>query len=106
MSHSIDLNLVPAASPPPGVQSNFIDPPTFDNAAITTVVLCVLTTTLAVLARIFTKIRLIKNVAAEDCMFLILFRLYTANVSRYVTVVMGNIHGVQRYCSEERLRWI
>jgi hypothetical protein len=69
VNSTINLELIAAARPPEGVQSNFINPPNFDNAAIATVVLCILTTTLALIARLVTKIYLIKQVAAEDCMF-------------------------------------
>jgi hypothetical protein len=69
MNATIDLSLIAAAQPPDGVQSNFINPPNFDNATIATVVLCVFSTTLAVTARMVTKVFMIKQVATEDCMY-------------------------------------
>jgi hypothetical protein len=57
----------PAATPPAGVVPNFDDPPTLDAIIIPILTLCLTLATLAVLARAYTKLFIIRSIAYEDC---------------------------------------
>lgn len=57
----------PAASPPPGMTSNFIDSRTLDANVWAAATILTLLTTVTGFARLYTKARLIRSVAYEDC---------------------------------------
>ena len=57
----------PAATPPPGVKPDFNTQSSFLPAFSAVVALCVGITSLAILARIYTKLFLMRSVAYEDC---------------------------------------
>ena len=57
----------PAARPPPGVETNFVDPTNLDTAVITVLSICLTITSFAVLIRWYTKFSVMKSVAYEDC---------------------------------------
>lgn len=57
----------PAMTPPPGVQPNFIDPPNFANTALVVELIFLILSTLAVIIRAYTKLRVNKKLDLEDC---------------------------------------
>ena len=57
----------PAGSPPPGVIPNFVDPPSIYPQIIVTLVLTLSISTLALVIRTYTKLRVIKAWHLEDC---------------------------------------
>ena len=62
----IDQYNTPAGLPPPGQVSDLKNPYYPHNIILTTGVLCLSATTIAVSLRIFTKVHLMKQVRAED----------------------------------------
>lgn len=64
-SMSVDPNL-PAISPPPGVQSNFIDPPSQVKGIIILEAIFIPLMLLAVSARIWVRTRIVKIWGADD----------------------------------------
>ena len=66
IEHQMLLN-GPAGTPPAGVISNFENPPNLDVYLYLTLSLCLAFTSLAVCARIYTKILLLRSVRYEDC---------------------------------------
>ena len=75
----------PAGRPPVGVVPNFHDPPNLDTAVTTIVAVCLFTSTLAVLIRMYTKSFLIRSIAYEDCKsfyLTLLHCIYTENIRR------------------------
>lgn len=67
---SLDLNVLPAMIPPPGVVPNFVDPDSEAPLAIAlgVPILFMILTSLALLARLFTKFKIIHQIHTEDCM--------------------------------------
>ena len=57
----------PAGIPPKGMTPNFEDPPNHDSLVISTVTVCLVLTTLAIMIRIYTKAFLIRSIKYEDC---------------------------------------
>ena len=57
----------PAHPPPPGVQSNFVDPPTLDGVILANKIICMVVGGVAVLIRLYTRVMLIKSINLEDC---------------------------------------
>ena len=60
------VETLPAAIPPPGVESNFTNPQSLYPYMLATVVLCSFFTTLFTIARLCTKL-LVSNWTSEDC---------------------------------------
>ena len=57
----------PAVKPPPGVLSNFDDPPNQDTVARTMTVFFIIFASLAVLIRIYTRRVLLQSFEYDDC---------------------------------------
>lgn len=57
----------PAAAPPPGVKSNFVNPESLSRYSVLISVMIVGISTLAILVRMYTKIWIIQKVEWEDC---------------------------------------
>lgn len=57
----------PGLEPPPGVTPDFESPYTLQPYQALTVAACIILTTVMVVARLFTKIKIIKAVKWEDC---------------------------------------
>lgn len=57
----------PAGAPPAGVKSNFDNPPNLHTNLIATVVVGLVSSTLVVVIRFYSKLVLIKSTAYEDC---------------------------------------
>ena len=57
----------PAGVPPPGTVPDFVNPPDFLYGVIVTLVLTLSVSTIALVTRIYTKLRLIKSLDIEDC---------------------------------------
>ena len=57
----------PAGMPPPGVQSDFVNPPNLDTNVYIAVTFCITFASLAVLIRIYTKIFVLHSVGYDDC---------------------------------------
>lgn len=64
---NIDLDKLPALTPPPGVTPNFVNPYSQGRAIFITTGICVGFVTPAVTIRVFTKAYVIKRVNLEDC---------------------------------------
>lgn len=62
----IDINTTPALRPPPGVDSNFEDPPTLMTAVVATAVVVLVLTTLFVGLRAYIKSTITRQHHAED----------------------------------------
>lgn len=63
----------PALKPPPGVVPNFIDPPNLYDTAIAVQIVTLVLSTVAVAMRIYTKVRIIHQMAAADCRSFLFF---------------------------------
>lgn len=57
----------PAMAAPAGTHYNFVNPENLNDWFILTIVLCLVVSTLAVSARVYTKIWIIKKIGWEDC---------------------------------------
>ena len=58
---------VPPLAPPHGITPDLTSPYTLQPYQVLTVILCIIATTLAVAARMYTKLRVMKIVTWEDC---------------------------------------
>ena len=58
----------PAAKPPPGLTSNFVNPPNQKDIVLVYTTLFTVIATLGIAARMYTRIWVIKKVQLEDCM--------------------------------------
>ena len=67
MVAELDLANTPAASPPAGVTSNLVDPPTEFTVLLATCIIAWSLTVPAVLIRLFTKLRVHGRLQYEDC---------------------------------------
>ncbi|GAD95613.1 hypothetical protein AOR_1_1448144 [Paecilomyces variotii No. 5] len=63
---SIDLSKVPGMAPPPGEHTNFIDPPNQNKWMYLTASVCLSLSVLAVIFRMFVKVRVLKAVQLEE----------------------------------------
>ena len=59
----------PALAPPAGVIPQLEHPPSLQKAANAVPILCLVLTTLAILMRMYTKIRVIHEVLLADCLY-------------------------------------
>ncbi|KAH8691748.1 hypothetical protein GQ44DRAFT_201302 [Phaeosphaeriaceae sp. PMI808] len=66
-SPTLDPNTTPALKAPPGLSSNLHDPPTRQGATIVAIVLFMVTTTPAVVARMVTRTVVHRSVQWDDC---------------------------------------
>ena len=57
----------PGLTPPPGVIPTFSDPFSMQPYQVLTVAACIITTTLLVAARMYTKMFIMKSTVWEDC---------------------------------------
>lgn len=64
---NLDLSKLPSAISPPGVTSNLASPPLGKKPIFITAAVCALLVTVAVSARLYTKVRVVKKVHLEDC---------------------------------------
>ena len=83
-------------SPPAGVTPDFGHAPNLDIYVTTTITLCVIFATLAVLLRMYTKMFILRVLAWEDCRFTFILRNKTSschvlNLSRCHRTSMGSI---------------
>lgn len=63
-----DLWTIPAGQPPPGVEPNFVDPPTNKGIAEITLSILIVLATIAVAIRFYVQTRVTKNgLSMEDC---------------------------------------
>lgn len=54
-------------SPPAGVTPNFVDPYSYQGAIIATLVVCLVSTTPAIMARVYTKALAMRSSGWDDC---------------------------------------
>ena len=66
----------PGLKPPPGVKPNFVDPPNQRESLLAVVSLCLIIATFCVIARAYTRFRLIRDYGWED------YSCFIAYVSR------------------------
>lgn len=57
----------PGLDPPPGVIPNLSDAYTIQPYVVLTITICIIVTTSLVIARMYTKYRIVKNLGWEDC---------------------------------------
>lgn len=57
----------PTMEPPPGRQSNFVNPADLKTEGLVLIVFCLIASMLVVSMRMWTKIRLVRKVVLEDC---------------------------------------
>lgn len=57
----------PALAPPPGVFPNFVDPPNLRHTGVAVQIVTLILSTFAVAMRIYTKARIMHQMAAADC---------------------------------------
>lgn len=57
----------PAMAAPAGAHHNFVNPESLNDWFILTIVLCLVVSTLAVSARVYTKLWIMKKIGWEDC---------------------------------------
>jgi hypothetical protein len=57
----------PAMQPPPGVVSNFIDPPNFKEDMVVEEIILLTLSTIAISIRLYTKLRINRQENLEDC---------------------------------------
>ena len=63
----------PALAPPPGVVPNFVDPPNLYRTGVAVQIVTLILSTFAVAMRLYTKARMMRQMAAADCTTLLLF---------------------------------
>ena len=63
----LDLDSIPAMIPPAGVVPNFVDPPTTAPQLYELLLFLLSIATVALAARLFTKVKIMKAVLIEDC---------------------------------------
>ena len=63
----VPLSEIPALQPPPGVKSNFVDPPSYANALIAVNAVFLAFMLIALTIRIFTKSILLHSLGWDDC---------------------------------------
>ena len=66
----VDLSQIPALRPPPCVTPNFVDPPSRAPATYPLSYVFFAVNTIGVMARMYTKVFVIKKVNLEDCMLI------------------------------------
>ncbi len=69
MDSATDYTRVPAASPPPGLTANFVDPPTLACSVLEVSLSLSVTTTAFVAARIYAKACVVRKLGFDDCEF-------------------------------------
>lgn len=69
----------PAHDPPPGIQSNLIDPPSRSDLSLGIVIPCFVTVTTMTLMRLYVKLFIVKQLHIEDCKILRLILLSFAD---------------------------
>lgn len=57
----------PAMIPPPGVTSQFDDPPNLEQLTIAVFTICIFVATIAVVLRMWTKLLIIRQTTLDDC---------------------------------------
>ena len=63
----VDLSRIPIRPPPPGVQSNFVDPPSMVPATIAVGIIFIILTTLFVAIRLYANYHAVRKLALDDC---------------------------------------
>lgn len=64
---NIDYWQVPAATPPNGTTSNFVNPPSVGNRQTITNIITLIIMIVVVLLRLYTRIFIVKSVGYDDC---------------------------------------
>lgn len=65
---ALDVDTTPALAPPPGITPNFVNPYSQAALAYRLAIAILAVATLAVMARLFTKLKIMKRMENEDCM--------------------------------------
>ncbi|KAF2871201.1 hypothetical protein BDV95DRAFT_56740 [Massariosphaeria phaeospora] len=69
-------DIEPAMQPPPGVESNFVDPPSILTSSYAVVPLCIVIATIFVGIRIYTKAIILRKVVTEDYFLIVAWLAY------------------------------
>ena len=65
----VDLSTIPIGPPPPGVQSNFVDPYSAAPAATAVIAILIVLQVVFVSIRLYGNIKSFHNLAIDDCEF-------------------------------------
>lgn len=90
----------PAMAPPPGIESNFVNPPDLKNVDYTVMLIAIIFPTIATALRLYTKAFVIRTLGCEDWVALLGWALFIAYCAW--TVVMIE-HGLSRHLWDVRL---
>lgn len=63
----VDLSKIPLAKPPPGVTSNFVNPPSLATPVIVVNVILLCLMVPVVVLRVYTRARIVRHVDWDDC---------------------------------------
>jgi len=90
-----DYSKIPVQPPPPGVSSNFVDPPDRDAAVAAVSALLIALSTTFVLLRLYTRLVLVRRFEIGDCLLVIGYGFAVANsaVTIHQTTVGLGRHG-------------
>ena len=67
LSNSTRPGIVGGLQPPPGITPNFVNPRSIEGTIAALVVVCVVTTTISTLLRMYTRVFIAKNHGMDDC---------------------------------------
>jgi hypothetical protein len=88
MDPNVDYWNVPAATPPNGTISNFVDPPNIGYRQTTTNIVVLVIMVIVVLLRLYTRIFIVKSFGYDDCTY----ESTPLRVLKYATRVAMEIH--------------
>ncbi|KAF2703203.1 hypothetical protein K504DRAFT_474066 [Pleomassaria siparia CBS 279.74] len=89
----LDPALTPVATPPPGIQSNFIDPPSLMSAVIVGTIVVQLSTLPFIFTRAFVNITT-RTVLPED---ILSYLAYGAFIAQNTLIIINSTHGMARH---------
>lgn len=69
MSSSIDAHELPAATPPPGVASDFNSPDNYHGSIMAISITCTVCSAVTVMLRLYTRLSLTKSHGWVDCVY-------------------------------------
>ena len=93
MANDTLLAQTPGLEPPPGITPNFENPPSIQSISYAVSAICLFITTLAVGLRIFTKIRVDRNLKLEDCQYLLVFSTAICRYCSNIIQMLQSSHG-------------
>ena len=110
----VDARLVgPAATPPPGVTSNFTNGPSRHKYNIVCQTICLTTVTTLVVIRVYTKSRVLKSLGWDDGKLIVssdvrnqeLIIVIATSVLAWVKIIPLPCHGDISACTDRSIAW-